>query len=49
MLEEDFHDLFDNRNLNGNEPDKPETSDSDSDLESSDAGTHFDQIFLSVT
>jgi hypothetical protein len=39
---EDFRDLFDNRDLNGNEPDEPETSDSDSDLESSDAGTDFD-------
>ena len=39
MLEEDFYNIFDNRDLNGNEPDEPDPSDSDSDLESSDAGT----------
>jgi len=42
-LEEDFSDLFNNRDLNGNEPDEPDTSDSDSDLESNDAGTDFSE------
>jgi len=40
-LEEEFGDLFNNRDLNGNEPDEPDTSDSDSDLESNDAETDF--------
>ena len=40
-LKEDFGGLFDNRDLNGNEPDEPDTSDSDSDLESNDARTDF--------
>jgi hypothetical protein len=42
LLEEDFGDLFNNRDLNGNEPDELDTSDSDSDLESNlDTETDF--------
>jgi hypothetical protein len=37
-LEEDFGDIFDTRDVNGNESDEPDTSDSDSDLESIDLG-----------
>jgi len=37
-LTEDFGDLFDNRDINGNEPDEPDT-DSDSDLETNDSVT----------
>ena len=40
-IEEDFGDLFDNRDLNGNEPDELNTSDSDSDLESNDTATEI--------
>jgi len=40
-LEEEFGDLFNNRDFNGNEPDEPDPSDSDSDLESNDAETDF--------